>query len=81
MSVLSPSDVGGADYATVSGNPWDMAGGALIVEEAGGAVTDVNGAPFGSRKGSVLATNGRVHAEMLETIRTFTAGFRNPARD
>ena len=31
VSVLSPSDVGGADYATVSGNPWDMAGGDDIV--------------------------------------------------
>ena len=60
--------------------PWDMAGGALLVEEAGGAVTDVNGAPFGSRRGSVLATNGRVHAEMLETIRTFTTTFRSKAR-
>jgi len=60
--------------------PWDMAGGALIVQEAGGSVTDVNGAPFGSRKGSVLATNGRVHAEMLETIRAFTTGFRKKRR-
>jgi hypothetical protein len=34
-------------------------------------VTDVTGAAFGSRKGSVLASNGRVHAEMLETIRAF----------
>ena len=31
VSVLSPSDVGGADYATVSGNAWDMAGGDDIV--------------------------------------------------
>jgi len=40
----------------------------------------VNGAPFGSRKGSVLATNGRVNAEMLETIRAFTTGFRKKRR-
>jgi myo-inositol-1(or 4)-monophosphatase len=57
--------------------PWDMAGGALIVQEAGGTVTDVTGAAFGSRKGSVLATNGRVHGEMLDTIRTFANGFRS----
>jgi myo-inositol-1(or 4)-monophosphatase len=50
--------------------PWDVAGGALIVEEAGGIVTTVNGAAFGSRKGSVLATNGRIHDEMLGVLRS-----------
>jgi myo-inositol-1(or 4)-monophosphatase len=48
--------------------PWDVAGGALIVMEAGGVVTGVSGAPYSSREGSVLATNGRIHGEMLETI-------------
>jgi myo-inositol-1(or 4)-monophosphatase len=48
--------------------PWDVAGGALIVMEAGGHVTGISGASYGSREGSVLATNGRIHAEMLETI-------------
>src|SRR5215470_13199496 len=37
--------------------PWDMAGGALIVSEAGGRVTDLGGRPFTSRGGNVLATN------------------------
>jgi myo-inositol-1(or 4)-monophosphatase len=49
--------------------PWDIAGGGLIVQEAGGTVTAVDGAPFGSRGGSVLATNGRIHQQMLDTIR------------
>jgi len=49
--------------------PWDIAAGALIVAEAGGVVTTVEGGPFGSRAGSVLASNGRVHARMLEVIR------------
>jgi len=49
--------------------PWDMAGGALIVQEAGGTVTTVEGAPFRSRAGSVLASNGHIHDQMLETIR------------
>ena len=52
---------------------WDIAGGALIVAEAGGRVTDTDGAPFASRAGHVLATNGYVHEEMLRIIRDFRA--------
>jgi myo-inositol-1(or 4)-monophosphatase len=48
--------------------PWDIAGGALIVMEAGGRVSTMTGGPYGSRAGSVLATNGRIHDEMLATI-------------
>ena len=60
--------------------PWDVAAGALIVEEAGGRVTTVDGGPFVSRSGSVLATNGHVHAEMLDTIAGFTARYRSRNR-
>jgi myo-inositol-1(or 4)-monophosphatase len=49
--------------------PWDVAGGALIVAEAGGHVTTMTGESYGSRKGSVLATNGRIHEAMLDVIR------------
>lgn len=51
--------------------PWDIAGGALIVEEAGGRVTNLAGAPFTSRGGHVLASNGRVHDQMLDVIRAY----------
>jgi myo-inositol-1(or 4)-monophosphatase len=57
--------------------PWDVAAGALIVQEAGGQVTTSSGEPFRSELGSVLATNGRIHAEMLQTIQAFTARFRS----
>jgi myo-inositol-1(or 4)-monophosphatase len=60
--------------------PWDVAAGALIVQEAGGRVTTIDGAPFGSRTGSVLASNGRIHPAMLDTITTFTARFRSRNR-
>jgi myo-inositol-1(or 4)-monophosphatase len=59
--------------------PWDIAAGTLIVAEAGGMVTDLAGAPFTSRGGHVLATNGHLHASMLEVIRDFAAG-RAPER-
>jgi myo-inositol-1(or 4)-monophosphatase len=60
--------------------PWDVAAGALIVEEAGGRVSTTMGAPFHSRAGSVLATNGLVHAQMLDTIAAFQARFRSRNR-
>ena len=61
-------------------HPWDVAGGSLIVMEAGGRVTGVDGTPYRSRAGSVLATNGRVHDEMLETIRTFQDAWKASRR-
>ena len=60
--------------------PWDVSAGALIVQEAGGHVSTASGEPFRSRLGSVLATNGLVHAEMLETISGFLARFRSRNR-
>lgn len=54
-------------------HPWDIAGGALIVQEAGGHVTTLDGGAYASRAGSVLATNRLVHDAMLAVIRTFQA--------
>jgi myo-inositol-1(or 4)-monophosphatase len=51
--------------------PWDIAGGALIVAEAGGRITGMDGTAFSSRHGHVLATNAHLHDSMLEVIRTF----------
>src|SRR5262245_38425891 len=55
--------------------PWDIAGGALIVAEAGGRVTGLEGQSFTSRGGHVLASNGYVHDEMLAVIRGFRGQF------
>ena len=44
--------------------PWDIAAGALIVREAGGTASAIDGGPLDLARGSTLATNGRVHAEM-----------------
>ena len=60
--------------------PWDISAGALIVAEAGGTVTCTDGTPFASRRGNVLASNGPLHAPMLEAIRTFEDGFRSRNR-
>jgi myo-inositol-1(or 4)-monophosphatase len=53
--------------------PWDIAAAALLVEEAGGRVSDLDGRPFVLRTGRLLASNGRVHDEMLATIARYTA--------
>jgi myo-inositol-1(or 4)-monophosphatase len=51
-------------------NPWDISAGALIIEEAGGRVSNLAGGPFDSRLGEVIASNGRIHDQMVATIRT-----------
>lgn len=51
--------------------PWDMAGGALLVTEAGGQVSTMVGSTFSSRSREVLATNAHLHAEMLGVIAKF----------
>jgi myo-inositol-1(or 4)-monophosphatase len=53
-------------------NPWDVAAGLLLIQEAGGTVTDFDGKPWtdwremGKR---TLASNGRVHREMRNILR------------
>jgi myo-inositol-1(or 4)-monophosphatase len=51
--------------------PWDIAAGTIIVEEAGGRVTDFAGEPYSSRRSQLLATNGHIHDEMLGITRAF----------
>ena len=48
--------------------PWDVMGGALIVQEAGGRVTNLDGSAWDAHRGNVLASNGRVHDEMLRVV-------------
>jgi myo-inositol-1(or 4)-monophosphatase len=51
-------------------NPWDVSAGALLIEEAGGRVSNLAGGPFDSRLGEVVASNGRIHEQMVEIIRS-----------
>ncbi|CAL9207565.1 unnamed protein product [Musa hybrid cultivar] len=48
--------------------PWDMAAGVLMVEEAGGVVTRMDGGKFSVFDRSVLVSNGIVHEKLLERI-------------
>ena len=49
-------------------SPWDFAAGRLIVEEAGGRISDCSGAAIPVDRTSMLASNGLLHDEMLRLI-------------
>jgi len=55
-------------------NPWDTAAGVLIVQESGGTVTRFDGTPFRLDSHEVLASNGLIHAELLDNFREIFAG-------
>lgn len=46
-------------------NPWDMAAGTLLVEEAGGRITDMAGKPYHLHVPHILADNGAVHDQIV----------------
>lgn len=52
---------------------WDIAAGKIIVEEAGGMVTNIDGTPLNPKNGALLATNGSLHNTMLEKLRELGA--------
>ncbi len=47
-------------------NPWDTAAGVLLVEEAGGKVTDFRGGPFQIASRETMASNGLIHQAFLD---------------
>jgi myo-inositol-1(or 4)-monophosphatase len=48
---------------------WDLAAGSLMVREAGGKTTDFLGTPLGLDGRRVLASNGRIHREMITILK------------
>jgi myo-inositol-1(or 4)-monophosphatase len=49
-------------------NLWDVAAGTVLVREAGGKATDLSGKEFTAKSSEILASNGRLHRKLLETI-------------
>ena len=49
-------------------SPWDVAAGILLVREAGGYVTGIDGSPVRLEGRSILAANDRVHARLVELL-------------
>jgi len=55
-------------------NPWDTAAGVLIVEEAGGKVTNMSGGPFQLHGRETVASNGLIHEALLAEFAQIFAG-------
>ncbi len=53
---------------------WDVAAGVLIVREAGGTVTGMDGTPLDMAAPHLVATNGRIHDEVLAVVRGVRSG-------
>ncbi len=53
--------------------PWDTAAGELIAREAGAVVTDFSNKPYAIDKKEILATNGKIHKEMLLLLKIETS--------
>lgn len=49
-------------------NPWDMAAGILLIEEAGGQVSRYDGSKFSIYSPPMLATNGLIHGQMQQVL-------------
>ncbi len=49
-------------------NPWDVAAGVLLIEEAGGRVSNFTGAPLDIYSAKVLASNGLIHEAMMKVL-------------
>ncbi|MGQ0766827.1 MAG: inositol monophosphatase family protein [Gemmatimonadota bacterium] len=49
--------------------PWDLAAGVLLVREAGGIVTDLDGRRIGAEHSSVVAANGKLHSWLIDRLR------------
>lgn len=51
-------------------HPWDLAAGSLMVEMAGGKLSDFLGKKFSIYQGQVLATNGQIHESMVRVLKS-----------
>ena len=70
-------------YWEVDQSPWDIAAGGLIVEEAGGRMSNFRGGPFDIYGGETVASNGKIHDRMLALLGPrggMPRGYRPPVR-
>ena len=50
-------------------NAWDLLAGAVLVQAAGGTVTEADGSPYTLATRHVVATNGKIHERLLLDLR------------
>ena len=58
-------------------HPWDMSAASLVVEEAGGRLSRFDGGAFDTHGDEIVASNGRIHDEMLRIIASRSSGSRD----
>ncbi len=56
-------------YFALELHPWDIAAAKVILEEAGGVITNMDDSMLNPKRGMVLASNGLVHQSMLNVVR------------
>jgi len=59
----------GEAYLTTKIEPWDVAPGVLLIQEAGGGVSDFHGDSWKLQTSDLLFSNGKVHQELLDLIK------------
>ena len=70
-------------YWEIDQSPWDIAAGGLIVEEAGGRMSNFRGGPFDIYGGETVASNGAIHDAILRVLAMpggIPARYRPPVR-
>ncbi len=60
-------------------NPWDVAAGSLLIQEAGGLVGDLAGEGDFIYSGQVIAANPRIFAQIVKLLAPFRAGVKAPS--
>ena len=61
-------------FTDIQAHPWDTLAGVAMVRAAGGTVTDLDGEPWRYDSAGLVASNGRIHATLLEAAREIRDG-------
>jgi len=57
--------------------PWDIAAGTLLITEAGGTVSNLKGEPLSIFGNELIASNGKIHEQMVEQLQTVNREYFN----
>ncbi len=76
LAYVAAGWVDGYFHLTLS--PWDCAAGVLLIREAGGTVTLPDGGAWSLRQGGLLASNGLIHAALVDISRAALARVNGP---
>ncbi len=61
--------------------PWDTAAGMLLVKEAGGEITDYFGNPYNPFLNTIVASNGKIHSQIIEITSKYHPDYFKPHRN